>query len=65
MTLKKAKTEDMIVFHRFNQPIEGRVIKHYENSVLVKIQPEFYAKLIDEIPNEYTVVNHKHYKILY
>ncbi|WP_332647551.1 DUF2187 family protein [Lysinibacillus sp. 54212] len=65
MTLKKAKTADNIVFHRFNQPIEGKVLKHYENSVLVKIHPEFYAKLIDEIPNDYTVVNHKNYKILY
>lgn len=59
-----AKIGDVITFYRMDEWMEGTVMKHYENSVLVKIHHAHYQKWKDELPNNMTVVNHRNYYLL-
>ncbi len=65
MNLQKAQANDQILFSRFNETLEGTVIKRYENSVVVKLTLESYNKVLEDLPNELTVVNDKNYQIIY
>ncbi len=65
MNLQKAQAYDQILFSRFNETLEGTVIKRYENSVVVKLTLESYNKVLEDLPNEMTVVNDKNYQIIY
>ena len=65
MNLKKAGAHDQILFNRFNETLEGTVIKRYENSVVVRLTAESYQKVREELQNDLTVVNDKNYKIIY
>lgn len=65
MNLQKARAHDQILFHRFNETLEGTVLKRYENSVVVKLTLESYQKVLEDLPNDLTVVNDKNYQIIY
>ena len=65
MNLQKAQANDQILFSRFNETLEGTVIKRYENSVVVRLTLESYNKVLEDLPNELTVVNDKNYQIIY
>lgn len=65
MNLQKAQAHDQILFSRFNETLEGTVLKRYENSVVVKLTLESYNKVLEDLPNELTVVNDKNYQIIY
>ena len=65
MNLQKARTHDQILFNRFNEKLEGTVVKRYENSVIVRLTGDSYKKVHEELPNDLTVVNDKNYKIIY
>lgn len=51
-----------ILFEKDRYCYEGTVLKTYDNSVLVKVEKGNMDKL--NLPNNITIVNHKHYKIL-
>ena len=65
MNYPKAQIHDEITFNRFDQALEGVVMKRYENSVIVKLTEESYHVVKENLPNDLTVVNDKNYKILY
>lgn len=65
MNLQKARAHDQILFTRFNETLEGTVMKRYENSVVVKLTLESYNKVLEDLPNDLTVVNDKNYQIIY
>jgi uncharacterized protein YkvS len=65
MNLQKARAHDQILFNRFNETLEGTVMKRYENSVVVKLTLESYNKVLEDLPNDLTVVNDKNYQIIY
>lgn len=65
MNLQKARTHDQVLFNRFNETLEGTVVKRYENSVIVRLTGDSYKKVHEELPNDLTVVNDKNYKIIY
>ncbi|KGR87231.1 DUF2187 family protein [Lysinibacillus odysseyi] len=65
MNVQKARVHDQILFNRFNETLEGTVIKRYENSVVVKLTLESYNKVLEDLPNDLTVVNDKNYQIIY
>lgn len=54
----KANIGDIIEFTRKNYLITGKVIKLLDNSVIVELST------MDSIPNEKTVVSHKHYTVI-
>lgn len=64
MSLKIAQINDTITFTFMEQLVEGTVLKVYQNSVLVEIQPLYYQMYKGELLNERTVVNHRRYKCL-
>lgn len=63
MNLQKARAHDQILFTRFNETLEGTVMKRYENSVVVKLTLESYNKVLEDLPNDLTVVNDKTIKL--
>ncbi|WP_413364357.1 DUF2187 family protein [Lysinibacillus sp. 3P01SB] len=65
MNLQKARAHDQILFTRFNETLEGTVMKRYENSVVVKLTLESYNKVLEDLPNDLTVVNDRNYQIIY
>lgn len=60
----KAAVGDHITFSRYNIEISGTVQKLYDNSVLVELTEKSFERVMHEIPNEMTVVNHRNYKIV-
>ncbi|MGM9950891.1 MAG: DUF2187 family protein [Lysinibacillus sp.] len=65
MNIQKAQPHDQILFNRFNETLEGTVMKRYENSVVVKLTIESYNKVLEDLPNDLTVVNDRNYQIIY
>ncbi len=56
-----AQIGNEIFFERERDFYEGIVVKTYTNSVMVEVGESDMAKL--NLPNNRTVVNHKHYKV--